>query len=278
MKRLAKRFLNSILATRGMKLCRVGENVFNSEEYRKLLEKYKTLIKDIDACLAELLFSDLPYNDCRIDLMTKLIGTSVCEALFILSYLHKSLRLNGDVCEFGVAQGATSALLANEIMATDKNIWLFDSFKGLGKPGEKDLLIDDIFELGIIEKYEGTMACGVEQVESRLYDISFPCPRTKIVAGFIEETIHYRELPDKVCFAYIDFDFYKPILTALQFLSDHLSPGGFSIVDDYGFFSTGAKTAVDEFLEEHHDQFEIFFPSKFASRTTPFCILHKGRA
>jgi O-methyltransferase len=40
---------------------------------------------------------------------------------------------------------ATSALLANEIRSTERTLWLFDSFKGLGKPSEKDLLIDDIF-------------------------------------------------------------------------------------------------------------------------------------
>jgi hypothetical protein len=36
----------------------------------------------------------------------------------------------------GIAQCATSALIANEISSSKKNLWLFDSFKGLPKPTE----------------------------------------------------------------------------------------------------------------------------------------------
>jgi O-methyltransferase len=278
MYRVVRRIANSMLAVFGARLCRLDEGALCTQEYKSLLDKHKTLLDEINACFIELCFPGLPPHDHRIDLLTNLIGTPVCEALYIVAYLHKSLDLSGDVCEFGVAQGATSALLANEVCATDKRLWLFDSFKGLGKPSEKDVLIDDIFSLGSIDKYEGTMAYRVEEVKSRLKDISFPESRTKIVDGFIEETINRAELPDNVCFAYIDFDFYNPISVALQFLNDHLSPGGFVIVDDYGFFSAGAKGAVDEFLMEHRGEYEIAFPYKFASRTTPFCILHKTHA
>lgn len=69
--------------------------------------------------------------------MAKLLGTQISEAMYILVFLHRSLELDGDVCEFGVAQGATSALLANEIRTTQKNLWLFDSFKGLPKRNGK---------------------------------------------------------------------------------------------------------------------------------------------
>ncbi len=75
-------------------------------------------------------------------------------------HLNRALGLDGDVCEFGVAQGATSALIANEIRGTEKDLWLFDSFEGLPKPTDHDILIDDIFNLGSIDRYQGTMACG----------------------------------------------------------------------------------------------------------------------
>jgi predicted O-methyltransferase YrrM len=45
-----------------------------------------------------------------------LLGTSPVSGMFLLGALHKSLRLPGAVCEFGVAQGATSALMANELL------------------------------------------------------------------------------------------------------------------------------------------------------------------
>jgi len=238
-------------------------------------DKHRVLLEEVHACMTELIFPDLPSQDRRIELMMRLLGTPVCEAFYLLAYLHRSLRLHGDVCEFGIAQGATSALLANEIRDTDKNIWLFDSFQGLGKPTGEDKLINDIFSLGSIEKYEGTMAAKVEEVQERLSAISFPLHRTKIVAGFIEATIGHSALPAEVCFAYIDFDFYRPISISLGFLAEHLSVGGFVIVDDYGFFSSGAKTAVDEFMSLHRETFRAHLPYKFAAQTTPFCILER---
>ena len=99
-----------------------------------------------------------PVPEGRSELLAKLLGTQLSEAVYIINYLHRSLKLPGDVCEFGVAQGATSALLANEIRDTDKLLWLFDSFAGLPKPTEKDTLIHDIFGLGTIESTQGTMA------------------------------------------------------------------------------------------------------------------------
>ena len=76
--------------------------------------------------------------------------------------------MSGDICEFGVAQGTTSALMSNEIKGLkERNLWLFDSFEGLPMPTEKDQLKDDIFSLGSIEAYKGTMACGIDQVSRK---------------------------------------------------------------------------------------------------------------
>lgn len=237
-----------------------------------LNKQYIQLIKETERFFREIIFPELPACDNRIELIARLLGTQVSEAMYLLAFLHKSLKVGGDVCEFGVAQGATSALLANEIRTTRKNIWLFDSFEGLPKPTENDLLINDIFNLGSMEEYEGAMSYPVDMVRSSLKDISFPHQRIKIISGFIEEVINYDDLPDKICFAYVDFDFYQPTLIALNFLNKKLSVNGFIIVDDYGFFSSGVKTAVDEFMKEHTDNYEIFFPYKFAGH---FCILQK---
>jgi O-methyltransferase len=235
-------------------------------------QNYMSLVAEMEGVLSALLFPEAPPVAHRTQLMAELVGTGVINAMYIVEYLHRSLQFEGDVCEFGVAQGATSAFLANEIRDTGKTLWLFDSFEGLPKPGDKDQLIDDIFNLESIEKYEGTMACPSEMVKARLRAISFPLSRVKIVPGFIEKTIAGPSLPAKVSFAYVDFDFYNPILVALKFLDKHLSVGGHVVVDDYGFFSAGAKAAVDEFAHEHKDTFELLHPPEFAGH---FCIFQK---
>jgi len=230
-------------------------------------------LHEINALYSEFVFhDDRKYDNTQILLQKNLIGTGFGEGLYILDSLRQSILVDGDVCEFGVAQGATSALIANELKNTRKNLWLFDSFEGLPKPTKNDSLINDIFNLGSMDAYQGTMACPVDMVKSRLSSIDFPRERTRIVKGFIEKTIFDPNLPDHVCFAYIDFDFYEPILIALNYLDRVLRPGGFVIVDDYNFFSEGVKIAVDEFYGTHKEQYELRFPNMSAGF---FCILRK---
>lgn len=190
-------------------------------------------------------------NNIRPKLLARLLGTPPSEAYFIVTALSECKGVPGDVCEFGVAQGETSALIANEIaLHHNKHLHLFDSFEGLPKPSEKDQLKDDIFSLGNIESYAGTMSSPEDMVRSRLDAISFPDSRFVIHKGFIEQLINQdNNLPNQVSFAYVDFDFYEPIKVALNFLHQVTTIGAKIIVDDYDFFSTGAKSAVDEFIE-----------------------------
>ena len=233
---------------------------------RKLCEA----VGEMEQLLRSTMFPDLSQRSGRHELMAQLIGTRLSEAFYLIAHLNRVLDLEGVVCEFGVAQGATSALIANEIRETDKDFWLFDSFEGLPKPTDRDKLIDDVFDLGSIEKYQGTMAYGQHQVIDRLNSIRFPLEHVKVVPGFIETTAKSANLPKEVCFAYVDFDFYEPIKIALELLDSRLPAGGVVIVDDYGFFSEGAQAAVDEFVEEHRQRYTKEPSPAWAGN---FCVL-----
>lgn len=263
----SKSLVNLVLKFTGLKVIRAGSDDL-------LLSKLKTSLLDIENIYREVVFgNNYPVEkDSRIKLMTELCGTSNGEALYIVKYLNDSITVDGDICEFGVAQGATSSLMANEIMDTSKNIWLFDSFEGLPKPTEHDELKDDIFDLGSMEAYTGAMATKVDLVNTRLSEIRFPKERTKIVSGFIEKTITSRNLPDDICFAYIDFDFYEPIKIALGYLDKNMNIGGSIVVDDYDFFSTGVKKVVDEFIDANKKKYHVIFPVKSAGH---FVVLKK---
>ena len=247
---------------------------FHCSDIDYIPSKLQDTIRELSRSYSKYVFNNsinIDENECI--LLSRLIGTSVGEALYIIKSIQECKEYKGDICEFGVAQGATSALMAYEIQDTDKNIWLYDSFEGLPAPTEKDNLKDDIFGLGSIGEYKGTMSCEKMQVERRLSEISFPSRRTKIIKGFIEETISNKNnYPKNVCFAYVDFDFYRPILVALEFLDQHLSTGGIIIVDDYDFFSTGVKIAVDEFISSHNGCYSIKIPDEISAKC---CILKK---
>ena len=244
------------------------------------LENCKTMRKihcqdtvEIEELYRSFVFPNLPRRDGRAELLNELMGTSVGEAIYIIQNLHLALQIPGDVCEFGVAQGATSRLLAAEIMPmTNRRLWLFDSFEGLPAPSAEDKLINDIFRLGSMSRYEGTMKSPESEVLDKLDSIGFPRERTKVKRGWVREVIQTGDLPLQVAFAYVDFDFYEPICDALDFIDARMQVGGRIVVDDYGWFSEGAQLAVDQFVARSGNRFKFEMPLPIAGH---FCILGK---
>lgn len=267
MKNLIKRTIKNCTKKLGYEITKTGR-AFN------VPFRFLQWIKTTEDLYREFLFKEYPpYSSKRIELMSRLLGTNYSEVIYIVNYLYRSIKVDGDICEFGVAQGRTSALLAHEILHTQKNIWLFDSFTGLPRPSEKDKLINDIFKLGSIERYEGVMSCSINMVNGELNRISFPSARIKIVPGFIEKTLNSSILPLKVCFAYVDLDFYEPTLMTLNFLDKVLQNKGFIVIDDYDYFSTGVKIAVNEFIDANREKYKFLLPIKLARK---FCMLQKN--
>lgn len=246
-------------------LAGIGYKIERMDNPNPLAPKFEKLVKEHYGSYRDLKFGNLPDLDEKtLELIMRLDGTQISEAIYILNSVTRVIKLQGDVCEFGVAQGYTSALLGHAIKSSDKNLWLFDSFEGLPAPTAKDKLKDDIFNLKSIEAYQGTMKHSVESVLNNLKGVDFPIKRTRVIDGFIEDTITANEMPKAVAFAYVDFDFYNPIKTALEFLDKVIVKDGVIIVDDYDFFSEGAKTAVDEFYTENSKNYLLELPIRSA--------------
>ncbi len=213
--------------------------------------KQKQIVQEVENFYFTNILKNVPKNKNRTNLLSELYGTEILEALHIIYYLNKTKKLKGDICEFGIANGATSSLIANEILKTKDNLWLYDSFEGLSKPTKKDILINDIFNYGRMDRYFHSMKYAISDVKNRLHSIPFPEERLRIIPGFIEKTANNNDnFPQKIRFAYLDFDLYKPTIIALQALKEKMVKSGIIIVDDYNFFSKGVKTAIDEFCRK----------------------------
>lgn len=267
-KRVLARLVRSMSSKFGYRLVKQSDFI-PQRNFHNLLVGYEQMLNDSFATE-----HPITENSLRVQLMARLAGTPPTEAYFIIKGLAETAHIDGDVCEFGVAQGETSALIANEIISTTKTLHLFDSFEGLPQPTSKDELKDDIFALGSIEAYAGTMSVPMDFVLARLKAVEFPASRYVIHKGFFETLVATKEnFPTSVSFAYVDFDFYEPIKLVLDYLDTVICAGGQIIVDDYNYFSTGAKAAVDEFLIEKNTssvRYAFFVPN---SRYGYFAIL-----
>ena len=238
----------------------LGVEVMSRKGRENAERSRRTVLDEYLRLLAKVRGVTLPANTERVSLLARLVGTGAGEGAHIVACLNEVLSLPGDVCECGVGTGATSALLANELQGTGKRLWLYDTFAGLPAPTVEDELIDDIDGLGSMAAYEGQMSHPQVEVQTRLKAAGIATDAYRIVPGLFDQSVAAGHLPDSICFAYIDFDFYAPIKLALEAVSARLSPGGIILVDDYGYFSSGAQAAVDHFLAEQCGRFTLEIP------------------
>jgi hypothetical protein len=254
-----KNLIRKLLKLFGYKLQKISVPTVKPGLFRNLAQAYELIL------LNESDYS-IPPNDVRWRLVSRLKWLLPFEVYILVNTLAKSIDSPGDTCEFGVAQGATSALIANEIISGKKKLHLFDSFEGFSKPTKKDHLTNDPLSLGSIEAYEGKVSYPEKRVLARLARFKFPLERVVIHKGFIDKVLKEDlHLPKEVSVAFVDFDFYEPIKTALDFLHQVTSVGAIIIVHDYDGFSTGTKTAVDEFLSDTNASksiYKMFLPDQ----------------
>jgi len=166
------------------------------------------------------------------------------ELLVLLTELKKVLDqgVEGDVVELGCYEG-TSALFEQRLLqelAPDKKLWLYDSFEGL-----PDKTIQDESALGTQFK-QGELKASKAVLAKNFVKAGLKIPEIKR-AWFYE--LDPSDLPDQICFAFLDGDFYESILDSLKLVWPKMAQGGVIIVDDYQNQALpGAAQAVNEFF------------------------------
>ena len=203
--------------------------------------------------------------------LSRIAGTTLLEAAFILRSIEQSKMIEGDWCEYGVAHGRTSALLLQVMLQQPlrRTLWLYDSFEGLPVPHDKDVMLHDIFGKGSMAAYAGSISFPETIVTAELLSVTADVSRFKINKGWITSGSLPDSSPDTIAFAYLDMDFYQSTYDVLKFLVDRMPRHGKVVLDDYGFFSDGVRIAASEIMAECPGVFELEHPyaSKFAVLT-----------
>ena len=152
--------------------------------------------------------------------------------------------LPGDMVEFGCYVGRTAAVLAHIVA---KPLWLYDSFDGLPERAPQDA--------GALENFKrGSFA--IEKAEAEVFErFERHGLRKPIVYKGWFNAIPLDKLPERICFAHLDGDFYDSIRDSLRLTYPRLVPGAACIVDDYGWSGLpGVQGAVDEYMADKPEQ------------------------
>jgi hypothetical protein len=155
---------------------------------------------------------------------------------------EKYNEIEGAIVECGSWNGGYAALMnaASEQCGKKRDIWLFDSFEGLPKPGEVDVTFFG-------KKGKLSAATGDIRLVEKVFE-KVGKDRKHIIAGWFQDTFS-KTIPKvgKIAFLHLDCDFYESTKYCLDHLFPLLSKGALVIVDDYSYY-LGCKKAVDEFI------------------------------
>lgn len=195
--------------------------------------------------------------------VTPFTMTSPARIVTLSRCVEHLIRYNipGDIVECGVWRGGSMMLVARKLIrmnASDRNLFLFDTFDGMTTPDGRDQAwngssADDI--LGNLDKYAGRNEwcyAGKEEVQTNMERTGYPAEKLHLVPGKVEDTLPHPQIKN-IALLRLDTDWYESTRHELECLYDKVVPGGFIIIDDYGHWK-GAQKAVDEFIEQRQLQ------------------------
>lgn len=165
----------------------------------------------------------------------------------------------GAIVECGVWRGGSTLAMIRALQSVgvdDRDIYLYDTFEGMTKPGDAD---SSAFETHALERWEQTPDDETPwgwAFDASIYDLDFvkrvmaqsgyPANRIHLVAGPVEQTIP-GVMPDQIAVLRLDTDWYESTRHELLHLYPVVSPGGVLIIDDFGHWD-GARRAVEEYF------------------------------
>jgi hypothetical protein len=184
-----------------------------------------------------------------------------------LSDLERTIRrldaagVPGIIVEAGCALGGSSVVLGRA-KHPDRPLRVYDVFGMIPPPSDADG--EDIHaRYETITKgesrgiggdryygYEDNLRDKVADT-LRSFGLDLKARRIELIQGLFQDTL---DLDEPVALAHIDADWYESVMTCLERIAPHLSPGGVLIVDDYDHWS-GCRKAVDEYFADKRDRY-----------------------
>jgi hypothetical protein len=160
----------------------------------------------------------------------------------------------GAIVECGVWKGGSMAAIARTLLQLQdvkRDLYLFDTFKGMPEPTAKDIDYSGKHAAEVLKEDSGSRCADapLERVKEVLYGTGYPRERIHFVRGKVEDTIP-ASAPDSISLLRLDTDWYTSTKHELVHLFPRLAQAGVIIIDDYGHWR-GSREACDEYFAKN---------------------------
>ena len=157
------------------------------------------------------------------------------------------MAFEGDFVEAGAWRGGASLLCggcSRRTATRDRRVWVADSFERLPPPDPEGYPHD----AGDLNHLAEDLAVSLEEVRGNFERYGLLDDQVRFVKGWFKDTLP--GLADREwALIRLDGDLYESTMDGLRNLYPRLQPGGFLIVDDYGF--DNCRAAVEDYRREH---------------------------
>jgi len=192
------------------------------------------------------------YERCRPYTMVDILK---CHNLYTATRYVLQHDIPGDLVECGVWRGGCAMLMAMVATArgADRELFLFDTFAGMTRPGEHDIRSNGepaAVKWQASEKAHHNEWCfaSLDEVQRNMASTGYDPQRLRFVRGPVEETLP-DAAPEKIAVLRLDTDFYESSYHELRHLYPRLAVGGVLILDDYHLWD-GQRRAVQQYFAE----------------------------
>lgn len=155
--------------------------------------------------------------------------------------------VEGDFLEAGVCRGGATIFMRALQLAhgqAHRRTWVVDSFQGV-PPSDKEA--DRRYDVHLEESVAPWLACSEKRVRDLFVRYDMLDPNVEFVAGWVAESLPSAPI-GPLAILRLDVDIYSSTYECLDLLYDKVSPGGFVIVDDYGYYEC-CRDAVHDYRE-----------------------------
>jgi O-methyltransferase len=166
-------------------------------------------------------------------------------------------NIPGDIVECGAWKGGSmmlAALALKKFGDTSRHIYLYDTFKGLPAPTDKDINMKDGKPVMDFwrknQKGDINLWCYAtkDECEENMRATGYPESKVHVIEGMVQDTLLMNS-PKQIALLRLDLDFYEATKYVLPNLFPRLAIHGVLLSDNYGNLK-GERDAIDEYFKK----------------------------